>query len=183
MRYIKRFNESSVTGSGDDMIVDIVNFIREMFRYGLQSIGGIRIESKTSEGVNMVTGRLQDEVEMLIYVEDKYTIWVRSSSVMVYYRGERDVVAIISYDYQQVSNKDDFKDCLSILRGCTLDIKRSRGQLGKRGDIEYLIPNLKMDHDQRVKDEEVQRSRVKKLNPETRDLIRKMFKDVGLDLD
>lgn len=183
MRYIKSFNESSVTGSGDDMIVDIVNFIREMFRYGLKSVDGIRIESKVSEEINPFTGRIEDGIEMLIYIDRKYTIWVRSSSVMVYYPGEHYTVAVISYDYQQVSSQDDFKECLSILRRSTLDIRRSRGKVGIRGQVDYLIPDLKLNHDERVKAEEERRLSTKKLSKETSDMIRQMFKDAGLDLD
>lgn len=183
MRYIKSFNESSVTGSGDDMIVDIVNFIREMFRYGLKSVDGIRIESKVSDRMDYSTGRIEDSIEMLIYIEGKYTIWVRDSSVMVYYPGEHYTVAVISYDYQQVSSVDDFKECLSILRRCTLDIRRSRGKVGIKGQVEYMIPDLEGYNKKVISDKEEYFKSRKKLNKETSDFVRQLFKDAGLDLD
>jgi hypothetical protein len=183
MKYLKTFE--SMSQRGDDYIVDIVNFIKTMDEYGLVATDDIEITSKIGPvpNLNVYTREYTDSLEMLIYVKygknRKYTIWVTNSSVIIYGAG----LLQFGYDYAMITDKDAYENCMSILRKNTLEVRRSRGRIGKKGKIEHLvIPNFKEVHDKLEKDKEDYFKNTEPLKPETIKMLKKMFKDAGLDL-
>jgi hypothetical protein len=182
MIHLKTF-EAKSNERGDDYIVDIVNLIKAMSKYKLVSTDDIEIESKKDKEFDYSIGRIVDSVELLIYVrytkKSRYTIWVRNSSVMIYWPGNRDTVAIFGYDYITISDEKAYENCMSIVRKNTLEINRTKGIIGEKGDIEYLIPDFKASKKKEEKAKKESEKKLKELKPETIEMLRKMFKDAG----
>jgi hypothetical protein len=181
MKHLKTF-EAKSKERGDDMIVDIVNLIKVMSNYKLVSTDDIEIESKKDKEIDLSTGRLVDSVELLIYVryskKSRYTIWVRNSSVIIYWPGNRDAVAIFGYDYITIYDEKAYENCMSIVRKNTLEINRSKGRIGEKGNIEYLIPDFKAAKKKEEKAKKDREKKWKELKPETIEMINKMFRDL-----
>ena len=67
---------------------------------------------------------------------------------------------------------------MSIVRKNTLEINRSKGRIGEKGNIEYLIPDFKAAKKKEEKAKKDREKKWKELKPETIEMINKMFRDL-----